>query len=140
MKRSTSTVLVIFLALVGMMLYLNKKEPPAEATDVTPSATVEFLFSANEGLPAGIDIKRNTGEQVSIARNDAGVWVLKKPVEADADQGSAEAAASQVTSLRVESRLGSGRRDSRAARRRRSFASACARAIWNGSPWPTRAT
>ena len=105
MKRSTSTVLVIFLALVGMMLYLNKKEPPAEATDVTPSATVEFLFSANEGLPAGIDIKRNTGEQVSIARNDAGVWVLKKPVEADADQGSAEAAASQVTSLRVESRL-----------------------------------
>jgi hypothetical protein len=31
--------------------------------------------------------------------------VLKKPIEADADQGSAEAAASQLTSLRVESRL-----------------------------------
>jgi Domain of unknown function (DUF4340) len=105
MKRSTSIVLVIFLALVGMMLYLNKKEPPAEATDVTPSATVEFLFSDNEGLPASIDIKSNTGEQVVMERNDAGIWVLKQPIEADADQGSAEEAASQVTSLRIESRL-----------------------------------
>jgi preprotein translocase subunit SecG len=30
MKRSTGIVLVIFLALVGLLFYLNQKEPPAE--------------------------------------------------------------------------------------------------------------
>ena len=105
MKRSTGIVLVIFLALVGLLFYLNQKEPPAEEQDATPVPTAEILFDAGDGSPTSIDIKSNTGEQVAIARNDDGVWVLKKPIEADADQGSAEAAASQLTSLRVESRL-----------------------------------
>ena len=105
MKRSTSIVLVVFLALVGLMFYLKQKGTAADMVDATPSATVEFLFTENDGLPSSIDIKSNTGKQVTIARNDAGVWVLKQPIEADADQASAEAAASQVTSLRIESRL-----------------------------------
>jgi hypothetical protein len=104
MKRSTGTVLVVFLALVGLMLYLNQKNPSAGATDVTPTAPVESLFSATDGLPTGIDIKSKTGEEVSVERNNAGVWVLKQPIEAEADQGSAEAAASQVTALHIVSK------------------------------------
>jgi len=104
MKRSTGIVLVVFLALVGLMLYLNQKNAATGATDVTPTAPVENLFTETEGLPTSIDIKSKTGEQVTIERNNAGVWVLKQPIEAEADQGSAEAAASQVTALRIVSR------------------------------------
>ena len=104
MKRSTGIVLVIFLALVGLMLYLNQRKPATETADVTPTATVENLFIATDGLPTSIDIKSNNGDEVSIERNDAGVWVLKQPIEAEADQGSAEAAASQASALRIVSR------------------------------------
>lgn len=106
MKRSTWIVLVVFLALVGVLLYLNQKEPPAEETDATPTETVEYLFNESDGLPASIAIEAKSGEQVTVERNEAGVWVLKQPIETEADQGSAEAAATQLKALRVVSRPG----------------------------------
>jgi hypothetical protein len=104
MKRSTWIVLVLFLALVGLTLFLNKKEPPTATADLTPTVPVEYLFNEAAGLPTSIDIKSKTGEQVTVERNNAGQWVLKQPVEAEADQGSAEAAATQLTALRVLSK------------------------------------
>jgi hypothetical protein len=104
MKRSTWIVLVIFLALVGLLIYLNQRGPTAEEADVTPTQTVEYLFDETAGLPTSIDLESRSGERVAIERNEAGEWVLKQPVEAEADQGSAEAAASQLSSLRILSR------------------------------------
>jgi len=104
MKRSTWLLLAIFLVLVGLLVYLNQKEPSAEEVDVTPTATVEYLFSETDGLPSSIDIKSGTGERVIVERNEAGEWVLKQPVETEANQGSVEAAASQLSSLRIVSR------------------------------------
>jgi len=101
MRRSTWIVLIIFLGLAGLVVFLNQKEPPADETDVTPTATVEYLFSQDDGLPTSIDIQSDSGEQVTVERNEEGVWVLKQPIEAEADQGSAEAAATQLTSLRI---------------------------------------
>ena len=101
MKRSTVIVLIVFLALVGLVVYLNQKEPVVEESDVPTSEPARFLFSENDGLPTSIDIQDSNGNQVVIARNDAGVWVLEMPIEAEADQASAQAAASQITSLRI---------------------------------------
>lgn len=106
MKRSTWIVLVIFLALVGLMYYLNQREPATpEEEETTPTvAAVEYLITGNEGLPTSIEIRSNSGEEVRVERNEAGEWVLKQPIDAEANQGSAEAAASQLTSLRIVSR------------------------------------
>ena len=104
MRRSTWVVLVIFLALVGLTLYLSQNKPPIDDANLTPTAVVEYLFDETAGLPTSIAIESKNGEQVAIERNEAGVWVLKQPVEAEADQGSAEAAASQLTALRILSR------------------------------------
>lgn len=101
MKRTTWVVLVIFLGLVALLLFLNQRETPAEEAPVTPTEAVEYLISPTDGLPSGIRIEAKTGEQVSIERNDAGEWVLKQPVATEANQGSAEAAASQLSALRV---------------------------------------
>lgn len=105
MKRSTWIVLVIFLALAGLMYYLNQNKPATtEETEATPVPPVEYLITEDDGLPTSIEISSKTGDDVSIVRNEAGEWVLKQPIEAEANQGSAEAAASQLTSLRIVSR------------------------------------
>jgi hypothetical protein len=113
MKRSTAIVLIVFLALVGLLLYLKQQEPGVDelAAEVTPPAPVEFLLPESDGRPVSIDIKSGIGEQVVIARNEAGAWVLEQPIETEAPQGGeadqafAEAAATQLSSLRIESRL-----------------------------------
>jgi hypothetical protein len=110
MKRSTLVVLVIFLTLVGLLLYLNQNEPAEEETEIATAEPLEFLFSDSDGLPTSIDIKNDAGDQVVIFRNEAGLWALDQPIETEApqggeaDQASAEAAASQLTTLRIESK------------------------------------
>jgi hypothetical protein len=66
-----------------------------------PTAEVSYLFPAEEGNPTSIEMKAKTGETVELAHNSEGAWVLKKPFEAAAEQGSSEAAASQATTMRV---------------------------------------
>ena len=60
-----------------------------------------FLFDANEGEPVSIHIKSKAGEIVEVARGADNAWALKLPIEAKADQGASEAAASQVTAMRI---------------------------------------
>ena len=106
MKRSTTVVLIIFVALAGLLGYLKQKDDGTETADVetTPTTPVEFLLTNTDGVPTTIDIQSNIGEQVTIARNESGLWVLKQPIETEANQGSAEAAATQLKSLRIVSR------------------------------------
>ena len=104
MKRSTWIVLIIFLALVGLLVYLNQKEPVSTEEEIPTVEPVEYLLTAADGLPTSIDIKSEAGEQVTLARNEAGEWVLKQPIETEANQGSVEAAVTQLTSLRIVSR------------------------------------
>ena len=42
---------------------------------------------------------------MEVARNAENAWALSQPVETEADQGSSEAAASQVTTMRVLERI-----------------------------------
>ena len=105
MKRPTWILLIILLALVGLLVYLNQERNLETVAESTPVEPVEFLFSDTDGLPAEISISANQGDTVAIKRADSGSWVLAEPFEAEADQGSAEATASKVTSLRVLSRL-----------------------------------
>ncbi len=106
-RRNTWILLVLLVALVGFAFYwTNRKAQQAAATTpTTPAGTAHALFSIAEGAPAGITIADTTGNSVEISRNGSGVWVLKAPTSAAADQGAAEAAATQVTSLNVLSTI-----------------------------------
>ncbi len=101
-QRSTVVYITILLAVVALFLYLNSRGQSAqpEATP-EPTSEVSYLFSAEKGNPTSILIKAKSGATVELARNTEGAWVLKQPVEAGAEQGSSEAAASQVTTMRV---------------------------------------
>lgn len=108
-RRSTIVYLVLLLALVGLYFYLNNREGPAADTELTataePTEEVAYLFLATEGTPSRIRMEAKSGEVVEVARDAENAWVLNQPVEARAEQGSAEAAASQLTTIRVLDRV-----------------------------------
>ena len=101
-RTSTVVYIILLLVLVGAYFYLRNREQPAEIElTVEPSAEVSYLFSAEEGTPTSIRIKSKSGEMVEVARDAENVWALTQPVEAQADQAAAEAAASQVSTMRI---------------------------------------
>ncbi|HET8671229.1 MAG TPA: DUF4340 domain-containing protein, partial [Candidatus Saccharimonadales bacterium] len=103
-RPSTVVYLVLLLALLGAYFYLRNRPQAADIElTVEPSAeaTQAYLFSAEDGIPTSIRIESKTKGNVEIARDAENSWTLTQPVEAPADQAAAEAAASQVTSMRI---------------------------------------
>jgi hypothetical protein len=103
-RRSTVVYIVLLLVLAGAYYYLNNREQPADIElTVEPGTEVAqaYLFTAEEGTPTSIRIESKAGETVEVARGADSAWELKQPAEAQADQAAAEAAASQVTALRI---------------------------------------
>lgn len=100
---ATTVYLLIFLVLVGVYYYLNNRPEPAEEISLTfePQETPAYLFSAEDGIPIGIRIEAKDGGNVEVERNAENAWVLIQPDEVAAEQGSSEAAASQVTTMRI---------------------------------------
>lgn len=108
MKRPTWILLTIFAALAGLLFYLNRQKGASQEDlefETETSQPVEFLFTDESGIPMGIEITDTDGNVVEMVRNEEGTWLLKQPTETEANQGMAEASASQVTALRILSTL-----------------------------------
>jgi hypothetical protein len=101
-RRSTVVYITILGAVLAVFLYFNSRKEPA-STESTPVPDTEpsYLFQAAEGTPASILVRAKSGETVELARNAEGAWALKQPLEAAAEQGLSEAAASQVLTMRI---------------------------------------
>lgn len=102
MRRSTIIYLVLFAIVFGAAYYFTNRQKTADLD--TPTATaepIEYLFTSADGLPTSIHIESKDSEVVEVARNEENAWVLILPEEAAADQGSVEAAATQVTTMRI---------------------------------------
>lgn len=96
----TLFTLVLFAGLLTLAIFLKKnKETSALATPT--GEQLSFVFTEDEGSPNSIEIKPATGAEVKLARNAQNAWALVLPESAEADQGLAEAAATQITTLRV---------------------------------------
>lgn len=102
MRRSTIIYLLLLLVMAGAYYYLNNRPKPADIlVTVEPAAVVSYLFTAEDGVPTSIRIESKAGETVEVARDAENAWALTLPIEATADQGLAEAAASQVTTMQI---------------------------------------
>lgn len=99
-RTQTWVLLVILAALVGLVLYLNYRQESTDAS-ATPTVGDTSLFDPAEGQPSSIEIISELGDTVKVVRSSEGVWALELPEKAEADQGEVEAAATQLTSLRV---------------------------------------
>ena len=99
-RTGTWITLLILAALIGFAYYLNRNEPIAE-TEATPALEAAFVFSEQDGNITSIEIKPVDGETVKVARDGEKVWALELPSASEADQGLVEAAASQITALKI---------------------------------------
>jgi hypothetical protein len=107
MRRSTVITLVLFALVLAAGIYFNNRAETAEA-EATPEATlppIEYLFTSADGTPTSMRIESRAGEVVEVARNAENAWAVTLPDEAAADQGSSEAAATQVTTMRILERV-----------------------------------
>lgn len=104
-RGSTVVYIILLLVLIGAYYYLNNRQQPAEIElTLEPAASEvaqEYLFTPEDGIPTGIRIESQAGEIVEVRRGEDNAWELAQPAEARADQGAAEAAASQVTTMRI---------------------------------------
>jgi len=106
MRRSTVIYLLLFLGMAGLYYFLNNREEPADiALTVAPEDVVSYLFNSSDGVPTSIRVESQAGEVVELARNADNAWALTLPFEASAEQGASEAAASQITTIRITDRL-----------------------------------
>ena len=101
-RRPTVVYIIILLTLAGAYYYIKNRPQPADIL-VTPEASeqITYLFTAAEGVPTSIRIESKAGEKVEVVRDASNAWALTLPLEAKADQASAEAAATQVTTMRI---------------------------------------
>jgi hypothetical protein len=103
-RRSTVVYIVLLLALAGTYYYLNHRAKPADiAITAEPGieVTQAYLFTAADGMPSSIHIESRAGETVEMARGADNAWTLTQPIEAKAEQGAAEAAASQISTMSI---------------------------------------
>lgn len=105
-RRSTVVYILLLIVLVSAYFYIkNRSQSRADIElTLTPEATseaVNYVFTSEDGVPSSIRIQSKAGETVELARDASGAWALIQPVAAKADQASAEAAATQVQTMRI---------------------------------------
>ncbi len=103
-RRSTLIVLIVLAALVAFSLYLRNQQAK-QAARPTPTEGSSAVFPTTDGAPTGISIQASGGSTVEFARDQTGTWIVKQPLAVAADQAASEAAASQVTGLRILSNV-----------------------------------
>jgi len=105
-RRSTVVYIIVLLVVLGAFFFLRNRNQTKDIS-ATPETTaqVSYLFTPDQGVPTSILIKSKTGETVELARNAKNAWELTQPTKAAAEQSASEAAASQITMLRILERI-----------------------------------
>ncbi|MEW6028281.1 MAG: hypothetical protein ACOYZ8_11050 [Chloroflexota bacterium] len=104
-KRSTWITLAVFLAVIAFALVQKyRPEEPIPTETPTEPPVVEYLFTPEDGVVTSIRIDTRDGQVFRAERSGSG-WMVVLPIEGAADSGQMETAASQVTTLRVETHL-----------------------------------
>jgi len=99
-RAGTWMAILILAALVGFAYYLKQKKD-APNLEATPTPGITYIFTSEDGLASSIEIVPAAGQTVKVEHGADGLWKLSLPFEAQANQGSVQAAADQVGTLRM---------------------------------------
>lgn len=87
MKLSRLLIAVVILAgLSGALWFSNKKED--EKAKKPPEDTTPKILALSEPNIVGLEIKKRSGEDTVLSKNDSGVWSITAPKPLPADQSS----------------------------------------------------
>lgn len=106
-RAGTWIAVLLLIALILFAIYFNREKEKSALADVTPVSEPVSLFNAQDGAVSSIEINPADGDaqRVKVARNAENAWAVELPIAAEADQGLAEAAATQVSALQVLSQI-----------------------------------
>lgn len=99
-RPGTWITLIVLAAVIGTAYYLSQQPETEAQAEGTPVPEETFLFGQDAQVNS-IQVQPIEGETVALARGENQAWALTQPNEAEADQGLAEAAAAQITALRI---------------------------------------
>ena len=101
MKLSRLLIAAVVLAgLSAALWWSNKKEDEkakAPAEDKTPK-----ILALKEADIAGLEIKKRSGEDTVLSKNDSGIWSITAPKPLPADQSAVSGITSAVDNLRAD--------------------------------------
>lgn len=97
-RRSTWFLMVVLAGLVLLTWYVRQ---PKNEIEATPTSTVNYLFTSEDGILTSLKIESSDNQKVAVERGSDGKWIMKLPDRVNANQGTVEAAATQITALRI---------------------------------------
>jgi hypothetical protein len=97
---ATWIMLLLFAGLISVVFILKNQKATADAA-ATPTSETKFVFDVSAGTPMRIEVQPADGDAVKVVRNTENVWVMELPIKTEANQAAVEAAATQISSLRV---------------------------------------
>jgi len=103
-RTGTWISVLLLAALIGGAYYINKNKEAAANTEATATTEPAFVFEADNTI-SSIEVQPTDGEAVKVTRGEDGAWALELPFETEANQGLVEAAASQVSALKIISEI-----------------------------------
>jgi hypothetical protein len=90
MKMNGLLIAAIVLATLSGVLYWSNHRKPVESAVKVSADTPPKILTLTEADIAKVDIKRKSGDEVEVAKDDAGKWqiVAAKPLRADQNEVS----------------------------------------------------
>src|ERR1700730_13756816 len=99
MKNSGLIIAAVVLAALTGALYGSKRHPRSENTTKASVDTPPKILSLKQEDISKIQIKKKGGEELDLAKGDAGKWQITAPKPLGADQEAVSSLLSTVSSL-----------------------------------------
>ena len=108
MRRSTITLVIIFLILGGFAWYMQQPDNPIKLSMLTPTVTPSIgtntLILPVYGPINQLTVQNSDGKTITLDKTISG-WVINTDKKISVDQNMAESAAAQCLNLQIIKRL-----------------------------------
>jgi Domain of unknown function (DUF4340) len=102
MKNSGLLIAAVVLAALTGVLYWSNHHPPSESTAKASLDTPPKILSLKQEDISKIEIRKKGGEELDLAKGDAGKWQITAPKPLGADQEAVSGLLSTVSSLNAD--------------------------------------
>ncbi len=102
MKNSGLLIAAVVLAALTGVLYWSNHHPPSESTAKASLDSPPRILSLKQEDISKIEIRKKGGEELDLAKGDAGKWQITAPKPLGADQEAVSSLLSTVSSLNAD--------------------------------------
>src|SRR5579864_964482 len=102
MKSSGLIIAAVVLAALTGVLYWSNRHPPSENTAKASVDTPPKILTLKQEDISKIAIRKKGGEELDLAKGDAGKWQITAPKPLGADQEAVSSLLSTVSSLNAD--------------------------------------